>query len=236
MKRYSPFAELATVCALAVLVLAPPTSEATPPGDFDPLVASLKTFTGVDARVAFNYPDDMRGVSRNSLRFLVDPSGDFAADERGGLVRLSWDGNVFQAGHGVGNDAFVREDSTQFGVIWGDLYPEIRSGFAQSTWTVETPAQGGLPVEYPANISWARIDLPFDWASDHPVYLGVLEKNLRLRHVVVSRGPGMEPIQASVTQDVDWAWTHTTADLAPEAPGAQDGWDLDLHRLGRPRR
>jgi|GEM_PF-2802556 len=64
------------------------------------------------------------------------------------------------------------------------LYQEILTGFANSEWrSMPPPARGVFPPR--TDREWVGITLPFDWARDHELQLGISKETGELTTVVV---------------------------------------------------
>lgn len=64
------------------------------------------------------------------------------------------------------------------------LYEELLSGFANSHWRpIAPPARGILPPRQ--DRVWTGITLPFDWARDHELQLGISKETGELQAIVV---------------------------------------------------
>jgi hypothetical protein len=65
-----------------------------------------------------------------------------------------------------------------------ELYDEVLTGFANSSWRKMDPPQHGiLPARQDRH--WAGITLPFDWADGHEIQLGISKESGKLEVVVI---------------------------------------------------
>lgn len=74
-----------------------------------------------------------------------------------------------------------------------EMWSEVRSGLADARWS-SGPGPSRAPLPPPKDITWAALDLPFDWARDLTVHLGVDAQGAPAHVVVETTQP---PLQAT---------------------------------------
>ena len=72
-----------------------------------------------------------------------------------------------------------------------ELWEELREGFEGSTWTARK-APSRAPLSDPKGVTWADLDLPFDWARNVDVAIGVGEDGQPRYLVLEDKEPPLE--------------------------------------------
>ena len=144
------------------------------PSEFESLVQDFRGFEYLE--VVVGWPDPQLPTDRE-VTFIVRADGTASIETDGVVLVL---------------DGAVKLQTDGFSVPLPDLTPraedlwgELRSGFARSTWRSIDPPSLGFIRPAP-DAAWASITLPFDWAEGVDVLLAVDRADGRLRYVLLS--------------------------------------------------
>lgn len=184
------------------------------PAPFAAFADGCSSFDG--ARIAFDFDDEALDTTR-AFVLSARSDGRVGAQEYNGYNnRYSWSvGNpVTEHWRGLPAPRAVSGMATYL----EDLWQECRAGFSGSTWHEEMPSSE--MYGFSARWSWGRLELPFEWAQDVPIWVAARPGNGGIERVVLEIGP--EPLLVSV-MEVDWD-AQIAADLvSPLAPSEPIG-------------
>jgi hypothetical protein len=172
MSARRPIALASMVVLLVGLLLGllRPSCRGGVPDGFEPLAERLAGFDTLVVELEWQDPL-LNARTGGVLRARPDPVVVLDVDEGDG-VRLGWSGGAVFVNTGGGSLPILSLER-QADDVWG----EVRSGFANSSWTAtEAPNRGPLPG--PTDRRWSRVRLPFDWAQRFDLLLSVDDDGL----------------------------------------------------------
>lgn len=162
---FAAFAVLLTGCAGSCGASAPP--------EFDAFRTDLQADTPL--HMTLLWPDPVQPID-HPVQVAVGPEGASAA---AGMGTVKTDGSTVKlAGDGLSIPLPDLADEA------AELFEELRAGLSGSTWaSAESPLYG--PTRLAADAAWARVSLPFDWASSEQFLLAVDRDSGALRMVLI---------------------------------------------------
>jgi len=176
---------------------ASPCTEAPPP-EFDRFRAALQADRPLKLTVL--WPDPTAPVD-HPVQLELGPEGASASTSMGSVET---DGSKVTFG-----DGSMKLPLVDVADEAADLYGELRSGLAHSTWkTIDAPLVG--PTRLAPDAAWAEVTLPFDWASGERVLLAVDRSSGRLRIILVETD--QPPLEVSARPPRGGARTVTLAE------------------------
>jgi len=152
----------AAASGLALGCLGPACSD--PPTAFDPLRSDLASFQQLDAALA--WADPTTGA-RSIVELQATPDTVRLEVVQGMGGTVTWSA---ERGVRIGEELMVPLPSLNDEA--SDLYGELRDGLDDTELKlVDAPSRAPLPD--PPGVTWADLELPFDWARQVDVALGV---------------------------------------------------------------
>jgi hypothetical protein len=163
------------------------------------------------ARIAFDYDDDRLDASRAFyLNALAD--GRVGIDEFDGYnMRYAWAPGEPFTEHWRGQPtARIVPGVARY---LADVWAECRAGFSGSVWHHEFPSTD--MDGYSALWNWRRLELPFEWAQEVPVWVAAKPTTGAVERIVFEINP--EPLVVSVLK-VDWDADVASGQVSPLSP------------------
>jgi hypothetical protein len=161
----SVFAILCTGCASPCAASAPPA--------FDRFRSDLQAESPL--QMTLMWPDPIRPIE-HPVTVVIGPEG---ASATTGMGSVKTDGSTVKIG-----DEGLQIPLPDLADEAAELFDELRSGLAESTWTsIEAPLYG--PTRLAADATWAKVKLPFDWTTGERMLLAVDGDSGALRMVLI---------------------------------------------------
>lgn len=160
----------------ALLLAACASTCAEAPEAFQPVQQELSSFQSLEAALAWSDPST---GARSVVEVVATEDTVVLEMIQGGDGEVAWS-----------RDRGVRAGADDFSVPVPSLNPqaaelweEVRDGLRGSRWSTAAPPSRA-PLPDPPGITWAEVDLPFDWARNVDITLGV-DAEGQPRHLVL---------------------------------------------------